>query len=191
MIGLRMEDPMMPISVIWNTKGRWEKQCEATKDAKYLEDLILRDLVSKIKSYKLTYDYLLDTIDKAKFQQKEKYKRDRKDFHNIEAMLISDFFNNDKRFKLKSIISGGYEGYYNSFEFTCQANEGEAIPDCSIQIPVKKILDSENIQTASWGQIVFCIKEKEYVHCVKHKCYDIESMAKYITDYFNLKVEDK
>lgn len=38
-VGLAMEAPMEPIRVIWRVKERWEQQCEATKDAKYIEDL--------------------------------------------------------------------------------------------------------------------------------------------------------
>lgn len=138
-VGLAMEDPMEPIRVIWKVKQRWEDQCKATKDAKYIEDLMLKDLIQTIKSYQLPYDYITDIIKSARYQQREKYKKDRKDFHNLESLLVRDFFSGDKRFKLKSIISGGWEDYYYNFEFTCQANEGEAIPNCVIQIPIKNV----------------------------------------------------
>lgn len=190
-VGLAMKDPMEPIRVIWKVKERWEKQCEVTKDAKYIEDLILKDLVQTVKSYQLPYDYVPDIIQAARAQQKEKYKKDRKDFHTIESWLVRDFFCGDKRFKLTSIVSGGWEDYYYSFHFTCQANEEEAIPKYSIQIPIKKRLSIDNIAAAAWGQLEFLIQESEYCHCVKHKCYDIDGMAKYIKDYFNLKVEDE
>lgn len=186
MIGLTMEDPMEPIRVILKVKERWEKQKDVVQDAKYIEELILKDLVKTIKSYELPYDYINDIINKAFQQQHEKYKKDRKDFHNIESMIRRDFLNDDKRFKLKAIVSGGYESYYWNFEFTCQANEGEAIPDFIISIPIKRKLDESNISVASWGQLEFLVREKWCVTSVKHKCYDIESMSKYIQEYFNL-----
>ena len=191
MINLSVKDPMESIRVIWKVKERWEKQKEVVQDAKYIQELILKDLVTTIKSYELTYDYMTDIIKSARYQQREKYKKDRKDFHALESFLIRDFFGGDKRFKLTSIISGGWEDYYYSFHFTCQANEGEAIPKCSVQIPIKKRLTAENIAAAAWGQLEFLIQESEYCHCVKHKCYDIEGMAAYIKDYFNLKEEDQ
>lgn len=191
MIGLAMEDPIAPIRVIFKVKDRWEKQKEEVKDAQYIESLLLKDLVRAVKSYELPYDYINDIINKAFQQQHEKYKKDRKDFHNIESMIRRDFLNDDKRFKLKAIVSGGHEGYYWNFEFTCQANEGEAIPDFIISIPIKRKLDESNISVASWGQLEFLVREKWYVTSVKHKCYDIEGMAAYIKDYFNLKVEDE
>lgn len=191
MIGLSMQDPMEPIRVIWKVKDRWEKQKDVVQDAKYIEQLILQDLVNTIQSYQLSYDYLTDMIKSARHQQSEKYKKDRKDFHALEGFLIRDFFGGDKRFKLTSIVAGGWEDYYYSFRFTCEANEGEAIPKCSIQIPIKKRLTVDNIAAAAWGQLEFLIQESEYCHCVKHKCYDIEGIAAYIKDYFNLKVEDE
>lgn len=186
MIGLAMEDPMGPIRIIFKVKDRWEKQKEEVKDAQYIENLLLKDLVRAVKSYELPYDYINDIINKAFQQQHEKYKKDRKDFHNIESMIRRDFLNDDKRFKLKAIVSGGYEGYYWNFEFTCQANEGEAIPDFIISIPIKRKLDESNISVASWGQLEFLVREKWHVTSVKHKCYDIESMSKYIQEYFKL-----
>ena len=191
LIGLAMEDKNQPIKVIWKIKDRWEKQQEAVKDAQYLEGLILKDLVRAIKAYELPYDFINDIIKEAYKQQNEKYKRDRKSFHTIESMLRRDFLNNDTRFKLKSIVQGGYEGYYWHFEFSCDANEGESIPNFIIGIPVKRMLDESNISTAGWGKIEFLIKEKEYVTSVKHKCYDIDGMSKYICQYFNLNNEER
>ena len=190
MIGLAMEDPMGPIRVIFKVQDRWKKQTEEVKDAQYIESLLLKDLIKTIKSYELSYDYINDIIQNAYKQQHEKYKKDKKDFYSIEGFLRRDFLNSDDRFKLKSIVQGGHEGYYWNFEFTCNANEGESIPDFIIQIPVKKRLDEYNIATAAWGQIEFMIREQQYVACVKHKCYDIESMSKYICDYFNLNKEE-
>jgi hypothetical protein len=173
------------INCIAKAKERWEAQCEAVKDAQYLEKLIFDDLISTIRSYRLRYDFLDDIINKAIAQQKEQKKRDRKDFHTIESMIIDDFFNNDKRFKLIDIITGGWEGCYHVFNFSFKAEKEPVF--YSIQIPVKSKLNAKNIEWSAFGKLQFSIKESEHCHRVEYQSYDIASMSKYINDYFGFK----
>ena len=180
-----LENDKSNIKNISKIKERWEKQCEAVKDAQYIENLMLVDLVKTIRGYRLRYDFLDDIVNKAVAQQKELKKRDRKDFHTVESMIINDFFSGDKRFKLVDIITGGWEGYYHTFNFSFKADKDTTY--CSIQIPVKSKLTTENIEYAGWGKLQFIIKKCEHCYRVEYQSYDIASMATYISDHFGFK----
>ena len=160
-------------------KGLYDAQVNKVKQEEYMKDLLFADYVRKVKSHKSRYDYI-DIFKDAISQIGKKTKKERPQLETVKDFVVEDFLNGDKSFKLTNIINCGYEGYAYEVVFE---GYGQVF---YIDIPVMKNITTENIEYAHNGMFVFAVKESEYCWSVKKMCYDIEEMAKFIKEYFEL-----
>lgn len=159
----------------------YKEQVENVKREERIRGLLHEDYIRSIRSYQTRYDYITSMFQKAQNQRHEKLKKNRPDYEAIKHFIIDDFFNKDKTFKLTNIISCGYESYGWQFEFT---GYGKV---CTIEIPVKSRLTPKNLEYMHDGMFSFSVQEdSEHYWRVLKKSYEIEEMAKFINEYFEL-----
>ena len=173
------EDNKEKIENIEYVKNLYDMQVYKVKKEQHIEKLLLEDYVRTIKSYTTRYD-LLDIFADAQKQMGNKLKKDRAQFKMLKKLIMEDFLNNDKNFKLTNIIREGYESYRWRIEFE---GYGESF---YISIPVKKKLTTENIKYARYGMFGFSVKKNESYLEVIAESYKIEDIAQAIKNWFNI-----
>lgn len=162
-------------------KSLCELQSYNVKREQHIEKLLLEDYVRTIKSYITRYDVFESNIfQEARNQKDNKLKKDRPQFEIIKTMIMTDFLNGDKNFKLVNIVPYGYESYAWSFEF-----EGYETK-IYIEIPDKRKLTVENIDYANQGMFSFLVKTSEHSREVIKRSYKIEDIAEAVKEYFKL-----
>ena len=162
-------------------KSLYELQSYNVKRELHIEKLLLEDYVRTIKSHTSRYDvFESKTFKEAQSQRNEKLKKDRPQFEMMKGMIISDFLNGDKNWKLVNILSCGLESYGWSFEF-----EGYKTK-IYIEIPHKSKLTVENFEYANHGMFAFAVKTDESSREVIKTSYKIEDIAEAIKEYFKL-----
>ena len=85
--------------------------------------------------------------------------------------------NNDKKFKLKKIISYGYEGYAWRFVFE---GYGKTI---DITVPYMRNITTENVKYAHYGMFTFSVQEAEHVWKMLKGSYEMSEIAQIVKDY--------
>lgn len=164
------------------SKKLYEEQVERVKREERVRNLLHLDYIRSIRGYQTRYDYLTEIFPKAQKQVGEKLKKDRPDYETVKHFIVDDFFNKDKTFKLTKIVSCGWESYGWQFEFT---GYGKV---CTIEIPVKSRLTPKNLEYMHYGMFSFAVQEdSEHYWNVLKTGYEIEEMAKFIKEYFELK----
>ena len=161
-------------------KNMLTEQTIAVKKAKYLQDLIKADFVSKVQAVYTRYDLFNKMIEEAQSEIGNKKKSERRNFENIQSFLREDFFGNNKEFKLTKIISCGLNHYGWEFEFEYYDDR------ISLFIPMKEYLTVENIDYAHEGMIQVAVADSKSVWKVQKNSYNIETIAEAISDYFQL-----
>jgi hypothetical protein len=162
------------------SKGLYIDQVAIVKKEERVCELLHWDYIHKIREYKTTYDYCTDIFAKAQKQIGEKLKKDRPDLETVKQFVISDFFNNDKTFKLTKIISCGWENYGYQVHFTGYGK------NAYIEIPVKSRLTPKNLEYMYNGMFAFAVEESEHYISVLKTSYVIEAVAEFIKEYFEL-----
>lgn len=160
-------------------KLRLDQAREATKDAQYIENLVLLDYVRTLKTSKTTWDYRIALIEKAQKEIDKKYKKERTNLSYIEQAVKDEFFFDfDFKLKIKEILCGGYEGYYWQlyFEF-----KGETYV---LQIPSRDKLTVKNLTWAQEGK--FVLFKQSAAHCITALFSDwtVNGLAKKIKERF-------
>jgi hypothetical protein len=162
-------------------KSLCELQSYNVKREQHIEKLLLEDYVRTIKSYVTRYDvFESKTFQEAQSQKNNKLKADRPQFEMMKTLIISDFLNGDKNFKLVNIISCGWEAYAWSFEFDGYKTK------IYIEIPDKRKLNVENIDYANQGMFCFYVRTSEFSRELIKKSYKIEDIAEAVKEYFKL-----
>lgn len=160
-------------------KGLYEVQSYNVKKEQHIENLLKEDYLRAIKSYKTRYDLLDNMFAKAQAQMNNKYKKDRPQFETLKELIMKDFFDNDKNFKITNIIQCGYDGYgYNVY--CCGYNK-----DIMITFPVKDKLTISNMEYAHDGQISVAKRTSEHSWETMCSSYIVEDVAEAIRDYFD------
>jgi hypothetical protein len=161
-------------------KNLYELQSYNVKREQHIEKLLLEDYVRTIKSYVSRYDVFdSDVFQKVQNQRSEKLKKDRPQFEMMKSLIISDFLNDDKNWKLTNIMSCGMESYAWSFEF-----EGYKTK-IYIEIPHKRKLTVENFEYANCGMFAFMVRTGESSREVIKTSYKIEDIAEAVKKYFS------
>jgi hypothetical protein len=158
----------------------YKDQVENVKREERIRELLHEDYIRKIRGYQTRYDFITGVLDRAHKQVGEKLKKDRPDLETVKQFVISDFFNNDKTFKLTKIISCGWENYGYQVHFT---GYGKTV---HIEIPVKSRLTPKNLEYMHNGMFAFAVEESEHYISVLKTSYAIEAMAEFIKEYFEL-----
>lgn len=162
-------------------KNLYELQSYNVKREQHIEKLLLEDYVRTIKSYVSRYDVFdSDVFQKAQNQRSEKLKKDRPQFEMMKSLIISDFLNDDKNWKLTNIMSCGMESYAWSFEF-----EGYKTK-IYIEIPHKRKLTVENFKYANCGMFAFVVRTGVSSREVIKTSYRMEEIAEAVKEYFSL-----
>lgn len=174
----RDEKAMMDIEY---AKSLCELQNYNVKREQHIEKLLLEDYVRTIKSYITRYDMFdSDIFQKAQNQRDKKLKKDRPQFETMKSLIISDFLNGDKNWKLTNIMSCGMEGYAWSFEFKGYDKT------IFIEIPYKRKLTVENFEYARYGMFAFAVRTgRSSIETIKTS-YKIEDIVEAVKKYFNL-----
>ena len=169
------------IVTIKTTKDRWIKAKHDLEDAKYIEDLIHKDFIRSIKSYKTAWDYRLSSIKAAVDELKITDGRKKKpSLSCLNSWIKEDFFTEvDVDIKVNKIIYCGYEGYHWQMDFEIN---GEIY---SISVPDKNMIFMENLDYAYEGQFAFLHRISESYITVEYTDYTEEGMAKFIKEYFD------
>lgn len=162
------------------SKSLYVSQVAAVKKEERVCELLHNDFIRAIREYKTRYDFITDLFQKAQNQRHEKHKKDRRDYETVKHFIIDDFFNKDKTFKLTNITSCGWESYGWNFEFT---GYGKV---CHVEIPVKSRLTPDNLKYMHEGMFAFSVQESEHCWAVLKKSYEIDEMAAFIKEYFEL-----
>ena len=166
------------IDKIEYSKNLYEEQERRVEKEKYIRNVLLQDYVSRIRNHPSRYDYL-NIISKAQDEVGKRLKKERPHLETVRSFLMEDFLNNDKAFKITSIISYGYEGYSWRFELT---GHGKNI---YIEIPVVGRITTKNIEHARYGMFAFGICESDRCYRTLKESYRIKDISEFIKDYFN------
>lgn len=162
-------------------KSLYELQGYNVKRELHIEKLLLEDYVRTIKSYTSRYDvFESDIFQKAQSQMSEKLKKDRPQLEMMKSLIISDFLNNDKNWKLVSITSCGWESHSWSFGFKGYDKT------IYIEIPHKRKLTVENFEYAHHGMFSFYVKDGEHCRRFIKESYRIEDIAEAIKECLGL-----
>ena len=167
-------------------KSLYELQSYNVKREQHIEKLLLEDYVRTIKSYTSRYDvFESKAFQEAQNQRNEKLKKDRPQFEMMKSLIISDFLNGDKNFKLTNIMSCGWESHSWSFEFKGYDKT------IYIEIPLKRKLTVENFEYAYSGMFAFVVKTSESSRELIKKSYKIEDIAEAVKEYFKSEEDDE
>ena len=142
-----------PIEKIEYVKNLYDIQEHKVEQEKYMKDLLFADYVRKVKSNLSRYDYMDDVFSEAGKQVNKKLKKERLQFEAIQNFIIEDFLNGNKNFKLKNIVTCGYEGYAKMAVFEGYGQSFE------IAIPIMKNITTKNIEYAYDGMFAFSCKD--------------------------------
>lgn len=161
-------------------KSLCELQSYNVKREQHIEKLLLEDYVRTIRSYTTRFDVFdSKTFRDAQSQKDNKLKKDREQFEIMKTLIVSDFLNGDKNFKLVNIIACGWEEYAWSFEFDGYDTK------IYIQIPDKRKLNVGNIDYANQGMFCFYVATSEISRELIKASYKIEDIAQAVKEYFN------
>lgn len=166
-------------------KSLYDSQVEKVKKEEYIREVLKNNYVMLVKARKSRYDLISDAFHKAHEQRDKKLKKERQDREMLTSFILDDFLNNDCNFKLKEIISCGWEHYAWSLEF-----EGYD-RTFRITIPIKNNITVDNIHYAYDGMFAFSVKTSSATWTVMKKSHRIDDIAEYIREYFKLSGPEK
>lgn len=165
------------INSIKEAQRRFDDYDIKVKDMEHIRKLLYIDLVKSACAIKSKYCYCADIIEKAWEQQHNKKKKDRKDFEYIKALIVEDFFNNNKDVKIVEIIGGGHEHYL--YDFHCKYRAIEFI----ITIPITQRINVDNFEYANKGQFSLSIGNGKHYSERVASSYRIEDIVTVIKIY--------
>ena len=157
-------------------KELYDEQVEKVKKEQYILRALHQDVVDKIRERKSRYD-MINTYTLAQAEVGSRYKKDRPHLETIKRWLMEDFLDNDRNFKLKAIVSCGFEDYAWRFEFE---GYGKTIDIC---VPYMRNITTKNVQYAHYGMFTFSIKESDHVWKLLKGSYEMSEIAQTIKDY--------
>lgn len=160
-------------------KEVYEAQVDKVKREQYILQALHQDYVDHIRARKSKYDYL-EIYSKAQEEVGNRHKKDRRHFETLQSFLREDFLDNDRKFKLKKIISCGYENYAWRFEFE---GYGKTI---DITIPYMRNVTTKNVQYAHYGMFMFGVQEAPHYWKVLKGSYEISEIAQTVKDYVKI-----
>lgn len=164
-------------------KSLYDLQRVKVESEQYIENLLLEDYVRQIRQNISRYDYV--DFNSAQKEVSEKAKSKRKNVEMLKNMMLNDFLNNDKNFKLTHIMSCGYDNYAWDIEFE---GYGKIF---RIDIPIMKNLTTKNIDYASNGMFTFMVKDSNNYLNVLKRSYKIKDISDYIKNYFEWTDDNK
>ena len=159
-----------------------EQVAKAKREA-YIRDALLVNYVDRIREHMSRYD-MVNVIALAQNEVGVKLKKDRPNLETLKRWLLEDFLNDDKTFKIDSIIGRGYEVYGWQINLT---GYGKRI---YLDIPVVNKISPKNAEYARYGQFAFGVyKSKDYMTTLKQS-YDMKVIAEFIKEYFKEKTNE-
>lgn len=162
-------------------KDLYKNQKNKVKQEQYIEKLLFEDYINSIKSITSRYDCLDDVFPKAQEEFGNRLKKERPNYECIKTNIMFDFLSNDKNFKMKEIMSCGYDRYGWEVVF-----EGYK-KICRIFIPIRKKLTTDNIHYAHDGMFSFAIEESKHFWKVLKESYKTKDIEDFIKEYFKEK----
>ena len=160
-------------------KSLYDYQVEKVKKEQYILNALHQDVVDKIRERRSRYDYI-DIYRKAQEETGNRYKKDRYHFETVQSFLREDFLDNDKNFKLKKIISCGFEDYAWRFEFE---GYGKTIDIC---VPYMRNITTKNVQYAHYGMFTFSVEGSPHYWEMLKGSYEMSEIAQTIKDYVKI-----
>lgn len=156
----------------------YKVQENKVKSEEFVRDLLFKEYVRTVKQNLSRYD-LVNMFREAASEIGKKYKKERSHLEELQSWMREDFLNDDKKFKIKSIIECGLDGYAWDIEF-----EGHKT-QLRIVVPIMANLTTENFKYANKGMFTCSIKKSE-AHWTQLKAsYSIKEISNYIRDYFS------
>ncbi len=157
----------------------YAEQKEKVEKEEYIKNLLFEDYVETVKSNQTKYDLLTNNLfSSARAEIGVKAKKDRPHLELLRETIVEDFFNRDKKFKIREICCCGYEEYGWRVELE---GHGETV---AIYFPVKKNITSKNIRYAKDGKFQASIKISEASWKVLALSYETEDIARCIEEQF-------
>lgn len=160
-------------------KEVYEAQVDKVKREQYILQALHQDYVDKIRERKSRYD-MINIYSLAQAEVGTRLKRERPHFETLQSFLREDFLDNDKKFKLKKIISCGYENYAWQFEFE---GYGKTI---YINVPYLRNVTTKNVQYAHYGMFTFGVQEGEHFWKMLKGSYEMSEIAQTVKDYVKI-----
>ncbi len=153
------------------------EQVAKAKREMYIKDALLVNYVDRIREHISRYD-LVNVIALAQKEVGIKLKKDRPNLETLKRWLLEDFLNDDKAFKIDTIVSCGYE------EYAWQINligHGKRI---YLDIPAVKKISPRNIEYARYGKFGFGVYESTSHMRTLKESYSMKVIADFIKEYF-------
>lgn len=163
--------------------GLYNQQKHEVEKAKYMEDLLLKNYVQKIKEYHTNWDMRIPIIEGAqkylcnKNLSKEDKKSAKNDFETLQILMQNNFFNQSEDFNIVEILQCGMEGH--GYSVTIEGL-GEKF---YIKIPSKNEINTRNIEYADYGKFTVSCKKSDISSTQLVTSYFEEDIANAIKEY--------
>ena len=157
-------------------KSYYDTQVFEVRKAIKVEELLLRNYIKTIKSYKTKYDLIKENLEKAIVELKEEFKNGERSFWFIFDLIKRDFFNNEE-IVINEITPIGYEKY--GFDFKIEYNNKKYF----LTIPIKNELTVENFEYSNKGRFSFGTITDESYYETLFSSYSMKEMSNYIKNY--------
>lgn len=161
---------------IETAKSYYDTQVFEVGKAIKVEELLLRNYITTIKSYTTKYDLIKENLEKAIEELKAEFKNGERSFWFVFDLIKRDFFNNEEII-IDEITPIGYEKY--GFDFKIEHNDKIYF----FIIPMKNELTVDNFEYSNKGRFAFgTITDGSYYKTL-FSSYSPEEMSNYIKKY--------
>lgn len=161
-------------------KKMWENQKLKVEQEKYIEKLIFSDFVNSVRNLPSRYAFSEKFFADAHKEIGKKLKKDRPNLDLLNGMIVCDFFNEDRKFKITGIIACGMDTY--GYDIVLKGYGKEVC----IFIPRYRNITEKNIEFAKDGKYAFGVMDegKSWSRTTLILDYDTEKIAQFIKEYF-------
>ena len=165
---------------IEGAKKMWENQKVKVEQEKYIEKLIFSDFVKSVQDLPTRYNFSEKFFADAQREIGRKLKKDRPNLDLLNGMIVCDFFNEDKAFKITGITICGIDTY--GYDIVLKGHGKEVC----VFIPRYRNITEKNIEFAKDGKYAFGVmdKGKSWSRTILISDYDTEKIAQFIKEYF-------
>ncbi len=141
-----------------------------------IQELCLKDFISKVKDFTTIYDVMENTFTKSIEEIKDRQHKKKNHLEILTERLREDFLDN-RDIKITKILICGYDKYSYRVEFEVQNKE------CYLLIPIKKQITVNNFSSANKGRFSFGVKTSEYSSSILKSTYGIEELSTFVDQY--------